>query len=137
MASVNFAKSFIAAVLVALLIAVGYICQHKHLEATRITTQLKAYKVQVQKVQSQGRGNYYSFVVLDVNGVNVSSTLDTKIGEVGSNVTVWSAPDFSLAYTHKTQIQERAQRSWVVFFLLLTAVALALFAMFSKANNKA
>jgi hypothetical protein len=136
MASVNFAKSFIATVLVALLIVVGYICHLNYSEATRIAARLNAYKAQVQRIQAQGRGNYCSYVVLNVDGKTIPSTLDTKIGEVGSIVTVWSGPKFSFSYTHKNQIQERALRSWATFLLLLLFEIFVFMAMYSKATNK-
>ena len=132
MASVNLVKSFIAAVLVALLVIVGYICQSKNSEATRIAEKLNAYEAQVQRVQHYGKGNYYSFVVLNVNGENFPSTLDSKVGEVGSIVTIWSSPNFSLSYAHKSQPQERAKRSWMVFLIFLPIVLMILFAMFSR-----
>jgi len=137
MASVTFAKSFIGAVLVALLIVVGYICHLNYSGATRIAAGLTAYKAQVQRVQAQGRGKYHSYVVLNVNGEDIPSTLDAKIGEVGSTVTVWSGPDFSFSYTHKTQIQERALRSWTTFCLLLVIETFVFMAMYSKAGKKA
>ena len=132
----NLVKSFIAAVLVALLVIVGYVCQSKNSEAARIAEQLNAYEAQVQRVQHYGKGNYYSFVVLNVNGKKVPSTLDAKVGEVGSIVTVWSSPNFSFSYAHKTQPQEQAKRSWMVFFLLLPIVLMILVAMFSRAGSK-